>query len=99
MPLLPGDTNRPSKQPLISDSDRRALQRLVSRTVSQDELRSTIEMIVSNVKAADIAGCLQGSDARAFIDVIDKVCYHAIPLSNSWFIDLYFNLLLMLFRH
>jgi len=61
---------------------------LVSRTVSQDELPFTIGMIVSNVKAADIAGCLQGSDAQTFVDVIDEVCHHAIPLPKSWFIDL-----------
>jgi len=85
LPLLPGDRNRPSKPPSISDSDRRALQRLVSHTVPQDELPSTIGMIVSNVKAADIAGCLQGSDAQTFIDVIDEVCYHAIPLEELFY--------------
>ena len=75
-PLVPENTNRPSEPPLISDSDKRALQRLVSLTIPEDELPSVIERIVSNVKAADIVKSLQSSDARAFIDVIDKVCQH-----------------------
>ncbi|KAF9643932.1 kinase-like protein [Thelephora ganbajun] len=70
--LSPVDTNHPSASPLLLDSDKRALQRLVSRVVSHDELPSLIETIVSNVKAADIVQCLQGSDAQAFIDVIDE---------------------------
>ncbi|KAF9643933.1 kinase-like protein [Thelephora ganbajun] len=72
-PLLPlADTNHPSASLLLLNSDKRALQRLVSRTVSQDELPSLIEMVVSNVKTADIVQCLRGSDAQVFIDVLDE---------------------------
>jgi len=78
LPPLSEDTNHPFKPLLVSDSDKRALQRLVSRAVPQDELPFVIESIVSNVRAADIVRCLQGSDAQAFVDVIDEVCYYAI---------------------
>ena len=78
LPLFPDDTNRPSEPPLVSGSDRRALQRLVSRAVSQDELSSVIETVLSNVKAADIVKCLQGREAQAFTDVIDEACHHPI---------------------
>ena len=80
-PLLPEDANSPSEQSHIPDSDaRRALQRLVSRDIPQDELPATIKTVVSNLKAADIVRHLQGSDVQAFIDVIDEACYHFIPL-------------------
>ena len=72
-----GDANHIIEPPLvfISDSDKRALQRLVGSSVSQDELPSLIRTIVSNVKPADIHKCLERSaDAQAFIDVLDKVC-------------------------
>ena len=77
-PPLPKDTSRLSKPPLISYPNNRALQRLVSRDVPQDELPSVIEAIVSDTKATDIVECLQGGDAQTFIDVIDKARHHAI---------------------
>ena len=77
-PLLPGDTNNPSEQSHIPDSDERALQRLVSRAIPEDELLSVIETVVSNVKAIDIVRHLRGSDAQAFIDVIDKARHRTI---------------------
>ena len=73
-----GDVNHIIGPPLvpISDSDRRALQRLVSSSVSRDELPSLIETIVSNVKPANIYKCLERSaDAQTFIDVVDEVCH------------------------
>lgn len=75
VPLPPpqGETNLVSDPPPISDSDRRALQRLISGTVPQDELVPLIESIVSNVKAANIVEFLQESDVQKFIDVMDRV--------------------------
>lgn len=77
-PPLLADANNPSKQSPIPDSDVRALQRFVSGTVPQDELSSVIETVVSNVKVTDIVRCLQGSDAQAFIDLMDEARHHAI---------------------
>ena len=73
MPLPPEDTHQIYQSSPILDSDRRALQRLVSGAVPQDELASLIEGIVLNVKSAAFVECLRGSDARAFIEVMDKV--------------------------
>ena len=78
-PLPLRDANHPSKPPLISDSDRRALKRLVSSTVPNDELLSVIGTIVSNVKAANIVTELEGNDAQTFADIIYEACHHAIP--------------------
>jgi len=80
-PLLPlplEDTNHLSESPLISDPDRRALKRLVSHPVPQDELLSVIGEIVSNVKAANIVEELKGNDAQTFADIIDEACHHTI---------------------
>ena len=85
------DTNYLSEPPLILDSNKEALQRLVSRDVPQDELPSVIEAVISNAKAADIVKCLQESDAQTFIDVMDEARHHAILSSMNQFIDLYFN--------
>ena len=76
VPHQAGDENPIYESPpvLISDCDKRALQRLVSSSVSQDELRSLVKTIVSNVKPTDIAKYIQRSeDAQIFIDVIDQV--------------------------
>ena len=72
----PGDVNNVPESPpvLISDSDKRTLQRLVRSSVPQDELPSLIKLVVSNVNPTDIAKCLEGSDAQTFIDVMDQVC-------------------------
>ena len=69
----PADADHPSELPPIPDSDRRALQHLVSGAVPQDQLASLIESIVTNVKAAAIVGCLRGTDVQKFIEVMDKV--------------------------
>ena len=73
----------------IPDSDNRALRRLVRCEVSQNELPSLIETIVSNTKAADIVKCLKETDAQTFIDVIDKACHHAAQSLKNCFIDLF----------
>ena len=76
--LSSGDTNHPPEPPVISDPDKQALQRLVSRAVPQDELPSVIGSIFSNMKTTDIVGCLQQSDAQCFIDMIDQARYHTV---------------------
>jgi len=85
--LLSGETDHPPEPAPIPDSGKRALRRLVSRTVPHDELSSLIETIVLNVKAADIVGCLPKSDAQTFIDVTDEACHQAIPSLRNLFID------------
>jgi len=84
--LLPGDA-APSK-PHISHSDRRALQRLVDRSVPLDELPTLIETIVSNVKAPDIVKTLQGNGAQTFADITNEACHHSISSQRNWPIDL-----------
>ena len=75
LPLPPKYTNHAHKPPLVPDSNRRALRRLISRTVPQHELLSVIETIFSNVKAADTVKCLEESDAQTFIDIVDEACH------------------------
>ena len=58
------------------DSYEQAWQRLISRAVPQDELPSLIETIFSDRRRTDMVDRLQGSDAQAFIDVVDGVCQH-----------------------
>ena len=89
LPLLQGDTNRLSEPPPVLDRDKQALGRLLSRAVSQDELPSVIETIISNAKAADIAGSFRGSDAQTFIDIIDEASYHITPPLRNQSIDLF----------
>lgn len=85
----PGGVNHTPEPPLILTSDRRALQRLVSDNVPQDELPSLIETVVSNVKPIDIAKCLERSDdAQAFIDVTDQVCNTTALQSNRFITNL-----------
>ena len=98
MALPSDDANRPSEPPLIFDSHGQALQRLVSRSVPQDELSSVIETVVSNVSAAGIVKYLQGNDAQTFVDIMDLACHYAISSLNKWFIDLLSNPLFLLFR-
>ena len=75
LPLPPKNTNHSHKPLLVPDSNRRALRRLISRTVPQHELLSVIETIFSNVKAADTVKCLEESDAQTFIDIVDEACH------------------------
>jgi len=78
LPQLSGDMNHPSKSPLVSDFDKRAMQRLANRVVSQAELPSVIERIVSSVEATDVVKRFQGNNAQRFIDVIDEARYHIV---------------------
>lgn len=87
LPLPPRDTNNPSDPPLVSESCRRALQRLVNRAVPQDELPSVIETIVSSVKAANVVECLEGGDAQSFIDAISEARHHIVPSPRNCFTD------------
>ena len=89
LPLPLGDTNHPSGLPLISNSDRRDLRRLVGNAVPQDELLSVIGTIVSNVKAANIVKELEGNDAQTFADTIDEARHYFTP-SLEWSINLVF---------
>ena len=86
-PALPPDP------PIILDSYNQAWQRLISGAVPQDELASLIETIFSNEKVTDMVDRLQGSDVQTFIDVIDAVRHHALPLPEGGSIYLFFNLL------
>ena len=96
--VLSENTIHPSEPPLISDSDKQALQDLISRTIPQDELPSVIERVVLNVKATDIVKYLQLGDAQAFVDVIDEVCHHPFPSLKNPIIDPPFNPLVLLVR-
>ena len=81
MAASPGDS--------IPDSDRRALQRLVSGATPQDELAPLIETIVSDLKADNIVKLLQASNAQMFIDVMDNVCATLFSARGSLLIILF----------
>ena len=98
MPLPLGDTEHHSGPPLISDPGGLALQRLVSRGVTRDEIPSVIETLVSNLKAADIAERLRGKDTQTFIDILDEACHHAIPSLKNWIVDTLSNPLFLFSR-
>lgn len=67
---------KPSPDPSAVDSDDQTLQRLISCTIPQDELPSLITEVFSGNQATNVIDSLRGSDAQAFIDVIDGVrCY------------------------
>ena len=88
LPLPSGDTNNPSEPAPILDSDRQALERLVSHAVPQGELPSVIETIVSSMRAADIVECLRESDAQTFIDVTDEARHQVILSLGNLFINI-----------
>lgn len=89
LPSPSGDANHPSELPLVPDSNKRALRRLISNTLPQHELPSVIAAVISNVKSTDIVECLQGSDAQTFVDIMDEVCHRAILTPKNRFIDLF----------
>ena len=64
-------------QSIVIQSERQALQRLITRAVPRDEFPSLIETIFLGEKT-DVVGRLSGSDAQAFIDVIDEVRHHIL---------------------
>jgi hypothetical protein len=63
-----------------------AWQRLVSGAVPQDELASLIETIFSSEKVTDRVNRLQGNDIQTFIDVLDAVWHHALPVNSTFYI-------------
>lgn len=77
-------TNDPLDPSIPIGSHEQAWRQLISRPVPQDELPSLIEMISSDRKTIEMVDCLQGSDAQAFINVIDGVRYHTLP-PRDWF--------------
>ena len=66
--LIPGPS-------LVLDSDKRALQRLISRAGPEDEFVSLINAVFSSGKVSDIVGRLGANDAQPFIDAMDEVCH------------------------
>ena len=74
--LLPSPGLDPS---IVIDSREKAWQRLIARAVPLDELPSLIETVFSG-KETNIVYRLKGSDAQAFIDIMDEV-HHRTPLS------------------
>ena len=72
------DAEPPSPIPgpsLVLDSDKRALQRLISRAGPEDEFVSLINAVFSSGKVSDIVGRLGANDAQPFIDAMDEVCH------------------------
>ena len=65
------------------DSGEQALQRLVGGDITQEKLASSMEAIFSSREAIDAVSNLQKSDARAFIDAVDKVWCRLPPLRNG----------------
>ena len=74
--LIPGPS-------LVLDSGQRALERLISRFVPENELVSLLEAIFSSSRATETLRGLDGSDAQTCIDAIDGVCNHALPSANN----------------
>jgi hypothetical protein len=64
-----------------------AWQRLISGAAPQDELASLIETIFSSKKVTDRVNRLQGNDVQTFIDVLDAVWNHALPLPENGLIQ------------
>jgi len=82
--------------PTTIDSQEHAWQQLITRAVPHDELPSLIETIFSG-RDTDVVDRLKGSDAQAFIDIIDEV-HHFLFISEKWLI--YFSFFYVpLFRH
>ena len=83
---LSEDTGPPSLTPgpsLVPDSDKRALQRLISRAGPRDEFASLINAVFLTRKASDIVRYLGENDAQPFIDAIDEVCHRASHLRRA----------------
>jgi len=75
-PSLLLDSTRYLPDPSIAvDSQERAWQRLITRAVPRDELPSLIETVLSGRKT-DVADRIRGSNAQAFVDVLDEVRHH-----------------------
>ena len=78
--LLPSPSLDPTRHipdpPIPVGSQEQAWQRLISRTIPRDELPSIIEAIVLSGRETNVVDLLTGSDAQAFIDIMDEVRYH-----------------------
>ena len=98
LPLPPRITNRSYGPSLIPDSDRQALNNLVSHAIPQDKLLSVIETIVSNVKATNIVKELEGNDAQGFADIMDEARHYIIPSLKNWLLELRSDLLFLVVR-
>ena len=65
--------NNPPDPPFAIGSLEQAWKRLISRTVPQDELPFLIKTIFSDRETIKMVDQLRGSDAQAFVDIIDGV--------------------------
>jgi len=76
LPPSPGlDPTQHLPDPLIPvGSQEQVWRQLIARTVPRDELPSTIEAILSG-REINVVDLLTGSDAQAFIDIMDEVRY------------------------
>ena len=81
--LSESDDVEGSEPTLVLNFVRPALRRLIGRAVPRDELISLIEAIFSKGRVSDIIGCVEGSDAQTFIDIMDEVGYHISPTENG----------------
>ena len=79
----PGDIGKPSEPSLVLDSGERALQRLISNDIPQDELASLIETIFSSRNAINMVGRLGECDAQTFVDVVYEVRYHSSIIGGT----------------
>ena len=78
LPSLDLDPTQYLPDPSIAiDSKEQALRRLITRAVPRDEFPSLIETVFPG-KKADVVDRLSGSDAQAFIDVMDEVRHHTL---------------------
>ena len=69
----------PVEPPTGPDPGEQALQCLISGTTTRDEFPSLIQAVSLSAKAIEMIGCLRGSEAQAFIDVINEVRCHTSP--------------------
>jgi len=76
LPPSPGldPTRQLLDPPIPVSSQEQAWRRLVARTVPHDELPSVIEAVLSG-RETNVVDLLTGSDAQAFIDIMDEVRY------------------------
>jgi hypothetical protein len=56
----------------VATATNSALQRLISRSFTEDELPSHLEKIFSSSESTLVVHSLQGSDVQTFVDVLDK---------------------------
>ena len=78
LPSLDLDPTQYLPGPSITiDSKEQAWQRLITRAVPRDEFPSLIETVFSG-KKNDLVARLSGSDAQAFVDIMDEVRHHSL---------------------